>query len=145
MRPLRGFSRIHLSGAQGKIRRHRQGAFCVPRVSVRPVSRSWFYAGALQRGAILPDAFGAVFVAIHLVQAEKPSDALFQISKQAGYTQEAFNACLKNTELLEKIRAVRKAGETIGVESTPTFFVNGEKYAGNRSIESFSAIIDPKL
>ncbi|MGL4404859.1 MAG: DsbA family protein, partial [Notoacmeibacter sp.] len=75
----------------------------------------------------------------------KPSEALFQISKQAGYTQESFNACLQNTELLEKIRAVRTAGEKIGVESTPTFFVNGEKYAGNRSIESFSAIIDPKL
>ena len=79
------------------------------------------------------------------VKAEKPSEALFQISKQAGYTQEAFNACLQDTALLEKIRIVRAAGEKIGVESTPTFFVNGEKYAGNRSIESFAAIIDPKL
>lgn len=79
------------------------------------------------------------------VQAPKPSEALFQISKQAGYTQESFNACLQNTALLEKIRTVRKDGEKLGVESTPTFFVNGEKYSGNRSIESFSAIIDPKL
>ena len=79
------------------------------------------------------------------VKAEKPSEALFQISKQAGYTQEAFNACLKNTDLLEKIRAVRAGGEKNGVDSTPTFFVNGERYPGNRSIESFAAIIDPKL
>ena len=79
------------------------------------------------------------------VQAPKPSEALFQISKQAGYTQESFNACLQNTELLEKIRAVRAAGEKLGVESTPTFFVNGEKYPGNKSIEAFSAIIDPLL
>lgn len=79
------------------------------------------------------------------VQAEKPSEALFQISKQAGYTQETFNTCLKDTALLEKIRAVRAAGEKNGVDSTPTFFVNGEKYPGNMSIESFSAIIDPKL
>ncbi len=79
------------------------------------------------------------------VKAEKPSEALFQISKQAGYTQDSFNACLKNTDLLEKIRSVRAAGEKIGVESTPTFFINGEKYAGNKSIEAFSAIIDPKL
>ena len=79
------------------------------------------------------------------VQAPKPSEALFQISKQAGYTQESFNSCLQNTELLEKIRAVRAAGEKLGVESTPTFFVNGEKYPGNKSIEAFSAIIDPLL
>ena len=79
------------------------------------------------------------------VKAEKPSEALFQISKQAGYTQETFNACLQNTALLEKIRAVRAGGEKNGVDSTPTFFVNGERYPGNRSIESFAAIIDPKL
>lgn len=79
------------------------------------------------------------------VQAPKPSEALFQISKQAGYSQETFNACLQDSAMLEKIRAVRAAGEKIGVESTPTFFVNGEKYPGNRSIESFSAILDPLL
>ena len=79
------------------------------------------------------------------VKAEKPSEALFQISKQAGYTQDSFNACLKDTALLEKVRAVRAAGEKLGVESTPTFFVNGEKYPGNKSIEAFSAIIDPLL
>ena len=79
------------------------------------------------------------------VKAEKPSEALFQISKRAGYSQESFNTCLQNTELLEKIRAVRAAGEKLGVESTPTFFVNGEKYPGNKSIEAFSAIIDPLL
>jgi protein-disulfide isomerase len=79
------------------------------------------------------------------VKAEKPSEALFQISKQAGYTQETFNACLQNTALLEKIRAVRAGGEKNGVDSTPTFFVNGAKYPGNKSIEVFSAIIDPLL
>ena len=79
------------------------------------------------------------------VKAEKPSEALFQISKQAGYSQETFNACLQNSALLEKIRAVRAAGEKLGVESTPTFFINGEKYPGNKSIEAFSAIIDPLL
>ena len=79
------------------------------------------------------------------VKAEKPSEALFQISKQAGYSQETFNACLQYSALLENIRAGRAAGEKLGVESTPTFFINGEKYPGNKSIEAFSAIIDPLL
>jgi protein-disulfide isomerase len=79
------------------------------------------------------------------VRAEKPSEALFQISKQAGFTQEAFNACLSNNALLENIRAVRKAGEGFGVEATPTFFINGEKFSGNMSIEQMSALIDARL
>jgi protein-disulfide isomerase len=79
------------------------------------------------------------------VRAEKPSEALFQISRQAGFTQDSFNACLQNNELLQNIRAVRTKGEEFGVEATPTFFINGEKFSGNMSIEQMSALIDARL
>jgi protein-disulfide isomerase len=79
------------------------------------------------------------------VRAEKPSEALFQISRQAGFTQETFNACLSNNTLLEGIRAVRTKGSELGVEATPTFFINGEKFSGNMSAEQMSALIDARL
>lgn len=80
------------------------------------------------------------------VRAEKPSEALFQISKQAGFTEESFNACLKNQEVLDKIRQVRtKGGEAYGVEATPTFFINGKKFSGNMSADVFSALIDAEM
>ena len=74
---------------------------------------------------------------------ENARDALLQIARLAGFSQESFEACLTNQELLDDIRAVRQRGaEDFGVEATPTFFVNGQKYPGNMSIEEMSAIID---
>ena len=73
-------------------------------------------------------------------------DALLQISKLAGFTQESFNACLTDQKLLDQVRAVQKRGaEEFKVDSTPTFFINGKTYKGAMSIEEMSAIIDPLL
>ncbi len=78
--------------------------------------------------------------------AENAKDALFQISKLAGFTQESFNACLTNQKLLDQVRAVQKRGaDEFKVDSTPTFFINGKTYKGAMSIEEMSAIIDPLL
>ena len=78
--------------------------------------------------------------------AENAKDALFQLSKLAGFTQESFNACLTDQKLLDQVRAVQKRGaEEFKVDSTPTFFINGKTYKGAMSIEEVSAIIDPLL
>jgi protein-disulfide isomerase len=78
--------------------------------------------------------------------AENAAVPLLQIAKLAGFTQEKFEACLKDQELLNKVRAVfKKASEEYGVESTPTFFINGEKTSGTLSIEEMSKIIDKNL
>jgi protein-disulfide isomerase len=69
--------------------------------------------------------------------------ALLQMSKLAGFTQESFEACLTNQKLLDDVVATReKASKDFGVDSTPTFFINGSKYTGEMSVEEMSAIID---
>ncbi|MFI0847625.1 DsbA family protein, partial [Mesorhizobium sp. IMUNJ 23232] len=78
--------------------------------------------------------------------AENARDALLQISKLAGFTQERFESCLTDQKLLDEIRAVRERGtKDFGVDSTPTFFINGKQYKGALSIEEMSAIIDGML
>jgi protein-disulfide isomerase len=78
--------------------------------------------------------------------AQDARGALLQISRMAGFTQESFEACLTNQELLDDVNAVRqKAAEEFQVQSTPTFIINGERYDGNMSIEQMSAIIDANL
>ena len=73
-------------------------------------------------------------------------EALLQIARLAGFTQESFEACLTNQKLLDDVNAVRtKAANEFGVQSTPTFIINGKRYPGNMSIELMSAIIDPLL
>ncbi len=70
-------------------------------------------------------------------------EALLQLSKLAGFTQESFEACLTDQKLLDEVRSVQKRGsDEFEVDSTPTFFINGKKYKGALTIEQMSAIID---
>ncbi|PWK68135.1 DsbA family protein [Aminobacter sp. AP02] len=78
--------------------------------------------------------------------SQTPKDALLQISKLAGFTQESFEACLTDQKLLDDIRAVRARGEKdFKVDSTPTFFINGNVYKGAMTIDEMSAVIDGML
>lgn len=77
---------------------------------------------------------------------ENARDALLQIARLAGFSQESFEACLTDQKLLDDIRAVRQRGANdFKVEATPTFFINGDKYSGALSVDEMSAIIDSKL
>lgn len=78
--------------------------------------------------------------------AEDGEAALLKIAKLAGFTQESFKACLTNQQLLDDVKATTERGsKDFGVNATPTFFINGEKYAGALSIDELSAIIDKLL
>src|ERR1700733_14196838 len=77
---------------------------------------------------------------------EKPVPALRDIAKQFGFTQQSFDECLANQKVLDGIQDVRdRAAEKLGVNSTPTFFVNGKKLTGDQSIESLTKEISPYL
>lgn len=74
-----------------------------------------------------------------------PRDELFKIAQLAGFTQESFDACLKNEEVAKGIISVRDQAEGFGVTGIPTFFINGELLKGDTSIEEFRKVIDPLL
>jgi protein-disulfide isomerase len=74
------------------------------------------------------------------------TETLTRIGKQAGLTQQQVEACLKDQALLDKIAADQKyASDVLKVDSTPTFFVNGEKIKGETSFEEFEKKIKPLL
>ncbi|MEL6289346.1 MAG: DsbA family protein [Pseudomonadota bacterium] len=74
-----------------------------------------------------------------------PVPPLREIAKQAGFTRESFDKCLKDQELLNGILATRKRGQEFGVRGTPSFFLNGRKYNGSPSLAGLSAAIDSLL
>ena len=76
--------------------------------------------------------------------AKNPAEGLLNIAKQAGFTQAKFDETLKNEALAKGIMEIRDGGVKFGVEGTPTFFLNGEKFAG-RDFAEFKAAIDPLL
>jgi protein-disulfide isomerase len=74
------------------------------------------------------------------------TETLTRIGKQAGLSQEEVEACLKNQGLLDKIAADQKyAAEVLKVDSTPTFFINGERIKGETSIQEFEKRIEALL
>ena len=75
---------------------------------------------------------------------QKPLEPLFAIARQTGFTQQTFDACLRDQTMLDGIEKVRtRASDRFKVESTPTFFINGTVYRGALSIDELAKAIDP--
>jgi protein-disulfide isomerase len=98
-----------------------------------------------------PDKYESVVETLFAKQADwamvqKPIPPLMAIAKQFGFTEESFNTCLANQQVLDDIQAVRDhAVNKLGVNSTPTFFINGKRFVGDLSIEVMAKEIDPYL
>ena len=77
---------------------------------------------------------------------QDPAKALLGVLKQAGFTQESFDACLKDTKLYDAVLKTREiASEKFKVESTPTFFINGKKEPGAIPLDQLDKILEPLL
>ena len=77
---------------------------------------------------------------------EKPIPQLMAIAKQAGMSEQTFNACLSDQKMLDAMQTEQKrATDKFGVNSTPTLFVNGKKHVGGVSIEDMAKAIDSFL
>ena len=93
--------------------------------------------------------YQAVLDSIFKTQREwtkQPREGLMKIMRMAGMTDKQFDACLKDEKLAKAIvNGARNASRDFRVQSTPTFFINGRKVAGRRTIEEFRKIIDEAL
>jgi protein-disulfide isomerase len=102
-------------------------------------------AGSMLARCIAKDDSGKYFAVIDMLFKQQmdwamknTTETLTRIGKQAGLSQQAVEDCLKDQALLDKIAADQKyAAEVLKVDSTPTFFVNGEKIKGETSFEEF--------
>jgi protein-disulfide isomerase len=97
-----------------------------------------------------PNKYHAVIDILFATQndwaVEGTSTQLLRIAKQAGMSEETFNACLSNQSMLDALKqGVDQAVNEFKVDSTPTFFVNGTKLKGGATFEDFKKLIDPNL
>jgi len=75
-----------------------------------------------------------------------PIPPLFAIAKQAGFTQQSFEACINDRAQLSKLQQIwERASSKFKVDSTPTFFINGERHSGEISIQEIDKILEPLL
>jgi protein-disulfide isomerase len=77
---------------------------------------------------------------------EHPIQPLTATLKQAGFTEDSIKQCLANQKVLDGIEWVRnRATEKFKVDSTPTFFINGQVVKGAISFDDMKKIIDPLI
>lgn len=71
--------------------------------------------------------------------------AIKAIGRQAGLTDEQMDACLNDQAWAEAlVAAYQKNVDADGIEGTPTFIINGEKYS-NMPYDEFAATLDELL
>jgi protein-disulfide isomerase len=76
----------------------------------------------------------------------RTKDTLTVIGKLNGMSEQEVANCETDQSLLDKLKADQQfAFDTLKVDSTPTFFVNGQKLKGAMSFEELEAIIKPML
>jgi protein-disulfide isomerase len=110
-------------------------------------------AGSMLARCIAKDDAGKYFAVIDMLFKQQnewvlknTTETLIRIGKQAGLSQQAVEDCLKDQALLDKIAADQKyASEVLKVDSTPTFFLNGEKIKGETSFAEFDKRIKSLL
>jgi protein-disulfide isomerase len=77
---------------------------------------------------------------------DQTKDTLKSIGKLNGMSEQEVETCEKDQALLDKLATdQRYALATLKVDSTPTFFVNGERLKGAMSFEELEAKIKPLL
>jgi protein-disulfide isomerase len=77
-------------------------------------------------------------------QALQP-DALKKYAADMGLDAAKFNACMDASKYAERVRDGVAAGTRLGVNSTPTLYVNGRMLQGAQPYETFAAIVDEEL
>jgi protein-disulfide isomerase len=76
------------------------------------------------------------------VMASDYKAALLRLAKLGGMSPQQFDKCLADKALEDKIIESRLvADKVLGVDATPTFFVNGKKFPGAPTVEEFDKLL----
>jgi protein-disulfide isomerase len=73
-------------------------------------------------------------------------NAILDIARQFGFSQESFDACLENQALFDGLEEVKnRAAQRFGVTGTPTFFIEGRRQSGALTLDQLDSLIQPHL
>jgi protein-disulfide isomerase len=108
-----------------------------------PLDQTALKAAQIAECAAKDRYFGVIDV-IFATQARwaASSDPIGELGKTlriAGMGEAEIKACLANDAVQTGVLAEYRGGEVLGVNSTPTLFINGEMYKGARSVDELDA------
>ena len=76
------------------------------------------------------------------VVAQDWKGALQRIAQLSGISKKTFDACFDDKKLENEVAQSRlDASQKLGVDATPTFYVNGTKFEGEPTLEAFNQLL----
>ena len=73
---------------------------------------------------------------------KNPRGLFRDFAKAAGLDLAKYDACVDAQRYAGRIQASVEEGTTLGVNATPTFFINSRRYAGRSTSDAFKAAVD---
>ena len=96
-----------------------------------------------------PEKFWPVYRGLFLKQAEISRDdfqaTVTKLADESGLDPARFGACLDGKATLDAVKADQAEATSLGVNSTPTFFVNGRRLSGAQTYDGFKQMIEQAL
>ena len=69
-------------------------------------------------------------------------DNLKKFAQEIGLDQQAFNTCLDSGKYTEAVNRQNEFARKLGVQSTPSFLINGIPLVGAQPVEKFQALFE---
>ncbi|MDE3179988.1 MAG: DsbA family protein [Acidobacteriota bacterium] len=79
------------------------------------------------------------------INAQTVRDQLLDYASQVGIDRDKLAACYDSKATLDAVREDYREGQKLGVNSTPTFFINGKMESGALPAPDFFKVIDQAL
>ena len=92
-----------------------------------------------------PKLFWKMHDAMFVDQSKLDKDNLIATAKKVGLKEADFKTCLDSGKFKTRVDADVAQGASLGIKSTPTFFINGKLISGAQPLEVFTEIIDEDL
>jgi protein-disulfide isomerase len=73
------------------------------------------------------------------------ADLLYKIVQDTGVKRSEFDSCMANQTIKDGIVGVKQRGRELGVQGTPTFFIDGQHVRGVLSYDEMRKLIDEHL
>jgi protein-disulfide isomerase len=95
------------------------------------------------------DAFWKMYEGLFSKQGEITKENLKEktsgIAETGGMDVAKFQECLDGRKALDAVKADEAEANALGINSTPTFLINGRRLSGAQTYESFKQLLDQEL
>ena len=78
-------------------------------------------------------------------QRELSADMLKDVAAKAGLDTAKLESCLAAGAVGQEVEEDMRKAQEVGVQGTPSFFVNGQAYGGNPTVDGIAQAIDAEL